>query len=353
MPFEIGSELSLADAAAFLRSDPAKNKEPAASAHDANDNEDGGEEAGDISDQGANEGAHDDADTDLDDAEDDGDDEGEQDAPTDEGDAEEGDGDQGDALPLIEAPSSWSTEEKAEWAGLSRKAQEVIQRREQDSVRALRTAQNDAAEQRKTADAEVTRLKGLATHIDALVQRDVADLAKAFPEIKTEADVAALAQSDPARFAAFQGRLMALNAANQARANAAAEVAKADDVKRTEQLTQAKTALLEAFPAWKDPDVARREVTEIQDYAIKQGASEATARANLDPVIYKLAQKAMLHDRAQAARAQAINRTPPRVVKPGQSSNPKATAKEEVRRAQEAKLSQTGDIQDAVALMFR
>jgi hypothetical protein len=59
--------------------------------------------------------------------------------PNDAGETNESDADPGDALPPIDAPSSWSTEEKAEWNSLSRKAQEVILRREQDATKALRT----------------------------------------------------------------------------------------------------------------------------------------------------------------------------------------------------------------------
>lgn len=272
--------------------------------------------------------------------------------PADQGETNEDAQDPGDALPPIEPPSSWSTEEKAEWASLSRKAQEVILRREQDTTKALRTAQNSTAESNKKVEAEVTRLKTLAEQIDGHLNEKVNDLAREFPEVKNEADLVALAASDPARAQLFQAKLQALSAANNAKVQAQQEMQRKSQEAQQAHLAEAKEKLLEAFPAWKEPEVARREVTELQDYAIKMGAPEAMARATTDPVIYKLAQKAMLYDRAQAAKQAAVVRTPPKVLKPGAATaDPNKTAKDESRRSQLAKLNTSGDIEDALGLL--
>lgn len=97
------------------------------------------------------------------------------DAPQDAGNADEGSGDRGDALPTIEPPSSWKAEEKAEWASLPRSAQEAIARREQDRTTELRNLQNSTAEQRKSAEAEVLRLKGLADKVSQYVDNQAAN----------------------------------------------------------------------------------------------------------------------------------------------------------------------------------
>lgn len=270
----------------------------------------------------------------------------------DEGKTNDEDADQGDALPTIEPPSSWKAEEKAVWESLPRTAQEAIQRREQDRTTELRNLQNSTAEQRKTADAEVTRLKGLADQISTYVQTEVKELARAFPEIKTEADVAALAERDPARFAVFQAKLMQFNSARQAEADAQKELSTRANQQQQETLTKAKDALLTAFPTWKDPQVARKELTELQDYAIKLGVPEQAARTTLDPFVYKLAQKAMLYDRAQTAKAAAINRDPPRVVSPGPgNSGSRADKNAESRQSQLSKLTKSGDLEDAIGLL--
>lgn len=280
---------------------------------------------------------------------------GEQDTPADQGETTEGQADQGDnALPPIEPPKSWTTEEKALWASLNRPAQEAILRRDQADTKALRDLQNRQAEQSRAAETEVNRLKGLAAQVESVVNKEVGELARDFPEIKSESDVVALAANDPARYSLFQAKLMALQSAANARAAAAQEVTKASEKAQTELLTRAKDALIEAFPTWKEPEVARRESSELQDYVVKSyGVDEATARNTIDPVIYKLAHKAMLYDRAQAQKAAAIKRDPPRVVQPGaQSASPKGAAKEATRRSQLEKLGRTGAIEDALSLMF-
>lgn len=277
----------------------------------------------------------------------------EEDTPSDDaGETEDEGGDQGDALPPIEAPSSWKAEEKAVWGTLPRAAQEAIQRREQDRTNELRNLQNSTAERNKAADAEVTRLKGISERIGKLVDSQTNDLVKEFPELRSEADIQALAANDPGRFAQFQAKLMAIGAAQQAQADAQKEVdAKAAQTQR-ETLAKAKDAFLETFPEWKDPDVARREIKELQDFAIKHGAPEQAARNNLDPVLYKVAKMAMKWEQAQAKKAAAVKNVPPRVIKPGASDpNPGKAAQVQARQAKLNRLSETGDIEDAIGLL--
>lgn len=278
--------------------------------------------------------------------------EGETDTPADQGETTDEGKDPGDALPPIEAPSSWSNEEKAEWNALSRKAQETILRREQDATKALRNAQNSTAESNKKVEAEVTRLKNVADKIDGYLNEKVAELAKDFPEVRSEQDLIALSRTDPARVQEFQLRLQAIASANAAKNDAQRELSVKNQEAQQAELAKAKDALIEAFPAWKDAEVARREVTELQDYAIKLGVPEAAARTTVDPHIYKLAQKAMLYDRAQAAAKAAVTRTPPKTVKPGaQQGNPATAGKDENRRTKMQQLEKSGDLEDAIGLL--
>lgn len=257
------------------------------------------------------------------------------------------------ALPPIEPPVSWTTEEKAEWQSLSRKAQEAIQRREQDNVTALRNAQNGAAEQRKSVDVEITRLKGLNGQIESHLNEKMTDLAKDFPDVKTEADLVALSSTDPSRYLNFKARLEAIGSIKQAQELAQGRLTAEQERANNELAAQAKTVILKDFPTWSDPVVARKELTDLQDYAVKNGVPEAAARGNVDPYVLKFVQKAMAYDRAQAAAAKAVQNTPPRVVTPGaQSSTPRADAKAKSRATQIEKLNNSGDIMDAMSLIL-
>jgi hypothetical protein len=276
-----------------------------------------------------------------------------QDTPADQGDVN-GDGDeQGDALPPIEPPQFWKAEDKAAFKNLPRDAQEIIHRREQERDTELRNLQNRTSEQSKTVDAEVNRLKTLSDQISKHVNDDLTDLAKDFPEIKSENDLILLAQKDPARYSVFQARLTQFQVKQQAAAQAQQLLENKAQQERQEGLVKARDALIKAFPAWKeDPKLAAKEITEMQDYAISLGADPATARQAIDPIVYQLAQKAMLWDKAQEAKAKALVRTPPRVVKPGAANNvPAGDTKAKDRQTRLNQLTKSGDINDARGLL--
>lgn len=268
--------------------------------------------------------------------------------------AKDGDVDPG-SLPLIEAPAGWTAEEKEAFTSSPRKAQEAILRREQERTAALRDGQNATAEERKAVAAEVTRLKGLADRVEASLVEHTNDIAREFPEVKDQASLEALAASDPGRFSLFQARLMRFNAAQEVAKEAQSELQKKTAEATREAMKASHEKLVQVFPTWKDPAVATKEVTELQDYAIKTyGVSERAARMMHDPVIYQMAHKAKLYDAAQAARAAAVNREAPRTVKPGTSSPPDKGARAAADRAKGlAKLDKSGDLEDAVALMFK
>lgn len=146
---------------------------------------------------------------------------------------------------------------------------------------------------------------------------------------------------------------MELSAAQQAQTDAQREIGAREEAAQREAQVQQRDALMEAFPAWNDPVVARKEILELQEYAIKMGVPEQAARANVDPFTFKLTQKAMLYDRAQAAKTAAVTKDPPRVIKPGTpNANPnKDGSNGERRQTQLAKLTRSGDLEDARGLL--
>lgn len=267
--------------------------------------------------------------------------------------AKDGKDEQG-SLPPIEPPSSWKTEEKEFFKSLPRQAQETIQRREQDRDAELRRLQNTAADQRKAADGEVARLKGLADNLEKISNDAVDGIAKEFPEIKSQADIDNLARTDPGRFAEFQAALMRYNAIEQQKKAAQDEIKARNAAAQKEVVKAHYNEILKHFPTWSDPKVLAKEHGEVVDYAVKLGADPAAARATTDPFIIRIAHKAMLYDRAQAAAKAAVSRDAAPTLKPGAVSvTPKADAAANTRKAQIAKLDKSGDIEDAIALMLQ
>jgi hypothetical protein len=113
----------------------------------------------------------------------------------------------------------------------------------------------------------------------------------------------ALAGSDPARAQLFQARLQALAASQIARQNAQRELTQKADQQQQEYLAQAKEKLSKPSPPGKTLKLpVARDDRAARLCGQELWRREAAARATIDPAIYKLAQKAMLYDRAQAAK---------------------------------------------------
>jgi hypothetical protein len=107
-------------------------------------------------------------------------------------------------------------------------------------------------------------------------------------------------------------------------------------------------AVLEKVPEWRD--AAKREAAnrELLAYAQQQGLTAEEFNGIIDHRAILTLRKAMLYDRAQAAKAQATTKPVPPVTKPG-TRNVDRTA--EAREAALKRLNSTGDIMDGLAFL--
>jgi hypothetical protein len=120
----------------------------------------------------------------------------EADATPDEGTIAEDKGDEPE-LPAIKPPMSWSKDAHDRWSKLDRETQEFLAARDSEDQKAIKRSLNEAAEQRKAAEAdkkavETEReryLKAAASDIEA----KEADISRRFPHIKSMEDVTFLA----------------------------------------------------------------------------------------------------------------------------------------------------------------
>jgi hypothetical protein len=107
-------------------------------------------------------------------------------------------------LPPIEAPRSWTKDEKERWQALPRETQEYIASREQDREREVRRSQNEAAEKLKGMTAREQALEQARqqyeTALPALLQTLQQTQAGEFADIRTLADVEKLAAEDWPRY---------------------------------------------------------------------------------------------------------------------------------------------------------
>ncbi len=119
----------------------------------------------------------------------------------------------------IEAPRSWSKEEKERFSSLPRETQEYLTRRENERDTALRRGQNESATLRQTLDTERQALEQerqqYAQILPALMQQLQQQQMGQFADIKTQQDVDNLAQNDWQRFAMWQAHQMKVQNLNQ------------------------------------------------------------------------------------------------------------------------------------------
>ncbi len=124
----------------------------------------------------------------------------------------------------IEAPRSWSKEEKERFNSLPRETQEYLTRRENERDTALRRGQNDAATQRKTLDEKERAVEQMRQQYEqmlpALAQQLQQQQMGEFADIRTQADLDNMARNDWQRWSMYQNHLMKIqNVQQQMQAN--------------------------------------------------------------------------------------------------------------------------------------
>ena len=112
----------------------------------------------------------------------------------------------------IEAPRSWSKEEKERFNSLPRETQEYLTRRENERDTALRRGQNEFATKRQELEnyrREVEQMRQQYEQVlPALMQQLQQQQAGEFADIRTQQDVDNMARNDWQRFAMWQAHQM-------------------------------------------------------------------------------------------------------------------------------------------------
>jgi hypothetical protein len=275
------------------------------------------------------------------------------------------------AEPPIERPKSWAKDEDTEWQSLPRATQQKIVARELERDKGTTRSQQEAAEARKAADAELVKARELTKALSAkLPELETAAqefFENKYPEFKTYDDVVnmarqadALSESDP--FTALQlGNRVKAWEADQNRISqklSAAREAKASEAK----VEQAEFAQFVSDENMKLPKYVSE--ADIKTFTAKApeffddlgfSNEERIAIANgkkfspFDARFQRMAFEAMKYREMIAAPAKAIPKPVPSVQKPGVGRAPGA-ANADAIQATRSKLSSTGSAEDAYAL---
>ena len=267
-----------------------------------------------------------------------------------EADYEDTEADDPEDIPAIDPPSSWKARDKTElWPTLDPAVQVVIAERENGRDTAVNRAVNEAAEARKSAQAEQEQAAAERQQqqetLNQLVPVLQASVLVDFPDVQSQQDLYALRQADPDRYNLYIERSQAIQA-TVGYNNQLLQAHKEDAEKKAKAYVQeAERRQVEAIPEWRDGDLAKKEREELKDYLVDAfGVSRETLANMHEPWHFQILRKAQAFDRAQVAKAKArAKKVPKRVAKPG-------TPKSKARRATDAKAARRKQVEGAKSI---
>ena len=245
-------------------------------------------------------------------------------------------------IPAIAAPQSWDAAERAVFATLSPEAQQVIAARDAEANKAVSRAQTTASEAAKRAEAEVQSVTQLRAATEQVLNRVAETIKGKWDNV----DWQAWAQSDPAAYVAGKAQFDAENL-HLAQLQAAHQAQQAVELRafQAQKMERIKTEA----PALVDPDKGPTRVAALEKYLESNGISRDIFHT-LDAFTIGLAYKGYLYDQAMKKRG-----TPPPAPT---RATPRPGAAAPVRSQQRAtaevqhRFSQTGSVDDAVALLM-
>lgn len=123
--------------------------------------------------------------------------------------------------------------------------------------------------------------------------------------------------------------------------------------KHAEYVESQRQALMQEWKHWADPEVAKREQSEIRDYLLSNGIPESDVRNLADFNVLKLVDKARKYDQLKNKnpRTKQRLRDAPKVIKP-KSTKTRTEQRKTSQSAKHKRLKQTGSVQDAASLLF-
>jgi hypothetical protein len=267
-----------------------------------------------------------------------------------------------ETLPPIEPPRSWTKDEKSRFDTLPRETQEYIASREQEREKAIRQSQNEAAEIRKAAQAEWTKIEQQRQQYEARLPELMASLQAAqagqFADVKTPQDVQRLASEDPLRYLQWTAHQQQVTAVQNEHRQAQERQAQEFQQQWTDFASREDKLAVERIPELSNPeqrvkvqDAARSYLSDL-GFTETELASAWNGQAALSPRDHRfqmLVMDAVRYREGKVQAKKAIAEKPlPVVQRPGTApvarpdSNLQALSK---------KLESTGSFEDAAAVI--
>lgn len=247
------------------------------------------------------------------------------------------------AKPAIEPPHFWSAEAKARFGELPYELQLVVQENEKAGSKATTQKLEEAAKARKTAEAKAEVLTGLAARIEEAAEKAETTFASRWQGMTPDAWLK-LSRDNPQQYIQLKAQHDAeQDAVQQARSAKDA----AEQVRHSQWLAEETERLKTYAPELADPVQGPAKRKAVAEYLISQGAEEQDLEG-ISAAVTALAYKAMLYDKGVAGLKSRPTPTKPALkpTAPAGKTLTQSAAESAARR-----LGQTGDVDDAVALM--
>lgn len=270
---------------------------------------------------------------------------------------------EGEDLPPIDPPSSWTKAEKEAFAALPREHQETISDRERARAADIRRTQNEAADIRKAADAAREAAEKARQEYEAalpdLLNTIQAQQMREFPDVRSWDDVERLQRDDPIRYQAWDLARQRAAAVEHQITQAKAEKERQDAENFTKFVHDETVKFLDAAPEFRDPATAPQLQTEVRamlgDFGVTDSELAALWNGDERMSIRDHRVQLIIRDALRYRKARQATKTPPRkpvppVQKPGTARSKNEVASERVKSL-DAKLTRSGDIDDAMALL--
>lgn len=264
--------------------------------------------------------------------------------------------------PSIEPPRSWSKEARERWATLDPDTQNYLLERDRADSKAIRDAQNQAAQERQAMQAQVQAAEQerqqYAQALPILLQSLQAAQAGEFEDVRTMQDVERMASEDPFRYAKWDAKQKQIQAV-QHELGQAQQRQQQEQSQNWESFAQKQDALFaEKAPEILDPDKGPKLTKAALETLKDVGFTDQDLKAFYgqgflrDHRIQLLVLDAVKYRQIQVSKEKAktaVKKDVPPVQRPGVAQG--SSAERDVRLTNlEQKLNESGNVKDAVAL---
>ncbi|TGN75959.1 hypothetical protein EOW77_0032345 [Bradyrhizobium yuanmingense] len=235
-----------------------------------------------------------------------------------------------EALPPIEAPRSWTKEEKEAFKSWPREAQESIARVASTREAEFRRSQNEVATKEKALADRLQAAEQAKQQYEASVQDHLQALEREqrreFPDIKTWDDVKAMQAQDPLRYQAWDLHQKELALVSRQAAEVKERQEKEFADKWTEHVQKenelAARDIPELLDKEKGPALVKRAAERLQEIGFKPDELQQLSEGRASISIYDHRLQRLIHSDLrlsdiEKARAAAVRKPVPQVQRPG------------------------------------